>query len=114
MSDFDLRCHETSAVAREILRRDLDAIVRTVQTLALDDRSRLGEPCGAADRALINVARALVRAALPLAEEFLAHDMPVECLEDLNHAIHQLEAALGPRPAIKGANEPEPRGTAVS
>ena len=86
--------------ARQTLRDDLDAIIRSVHVIAFNEgNGHPPEPTGPeADRALINLARAVAQAALPLAREFLSHDLPVECLEDLNHDIHELEVAVDSAP----------------
>jgi hypothetical protein len=87
----------TAANARRALRDDLDAIIRSVHVIAFDEcRSHpVFDPSASdPDRALINLARAVAQVSLPLAREFLSHDLPVECLEDLNRDIHELEAAV--------------------
>jgi hypothetical protein len=87
----------SKAVAREALRDDLEAIVRTARAMALDtagvdDRFRL--PRGNGDQSILHAARAFARDAAPLTATFLQHDMPEDFLEDLQRDIDEFEDAI--------------------
>lgn len=97
----------SKAVAREALREDLEAIIRTARALAidmpgLDDKFRA--PRGSGDRALLNAARAFAKDAAPLAKDFVAHDMPEKFLEELQESIKDFEDAIREREAGKGTH----------
>jgi hypothetical protein len=94
----------SKAVAREALRDDLDAIVRTARALALDmpgldDKFRA--PRGSGDQAVLSAARAFIRDATPLAQAFISHDMPADFLEDLAADIREFEDATREQEAGK-------------
>jgi hypothetical protein len=84
-------------VAREALRDDLDAIVRTARAMALDmpgldDKFRT--PRETSDQAVLNAARAFARDAAPLAGDFIQYDMPEDFLADLEKSISDFEEAI--------------------
>jgi len=87
----------SKAVAREALRDDLEAILRTARALALDmpgidDKFR--PPRGTGDQTVLHAARAFARDAAPLAADFIKHDMPEDFLDDLQNDIKELEEAM--------------------
>ena len=97
----------TKAIARGALREDIDAIVRTARAMSLgtpglEDKFR--PPRGSGDLALINTARAFVRDAAPMSNEFLAYSMPEDFLEDLNRDIRAFEDAMRGRDAGTGVH----------
>lgn len=90
----------SKAVAREALREDLDAIVRTARGLALDTPGiddRFRAPRSSRDQALVNHARAFSADAAPLATAFVEHGMPEDFLDDLGDSIKELEDAIRER-----------------
>jgi hypothetical protein len=87
----------SKAVAREALRDELDAIIRTARALALDmpgidDKFR--PPRGSGDQTVLHAARAFARDAAPLAAEFIKHDMPDDFLANLQSDIDDFEEAI--------------------
>lgn len=87
----------SKAVAREALRDDLEAIMRTARAMALDtpgvdDKFRL--PRGSGDQMILNTARAFLRDAGPLSADFVKHDMPDDFLADLQSDIEAFEEAI--------------------
>lgn len=87
----------TKAVTREALREDIDAIVRTVRVMALDNpglESKFSVPRARGDQALLNLARAFARDAEPMAKDFVAHHLPKDFLEDLAADIAAFEEAI--------------------
>jgi hypothetical protein len=89
----------TRAIARENLRRQLEAISRTASSLALtgttpglENRFRL--PRGNNDQSLINTARAFAQDAAPLATGFIGFGLPPDFLANLNTAITEFEEAI--------------------
>jgi hypothetical protein len=97
----------SKAVAREALRDDLDAIVRTARAIALDTPGiddKFRAPRGNGDQTLLSAARAFASDAAPLAPQFLAHDMPADFLEDLEKDVKEFEAAIHGRETGKDIN----------
>jgi hypothetical protein len=87
----------SKAVAREALRDELEAIVRTARAMALDspgvdDKFRL--PRNNGDQAMLNAARAFLKDAAPLKADFTKHDMPDDFLDDLQADIEAFEEAI--------------------
>ena len=87
----------SKAVAREALRDDLEAIMRTARAMALDtpgvdDKFRL--PRGSGDQMILNTGRAFLRDAAPLSADFMKHDMPDDFLADLQSDIEAFEEAI--------------------
>lgn len=96
------------AAAREALSRKMEAVRRTARSMAyttpgLEDKFRI--PRNPSDQILINTARAFVREALPLKDEFIRHEMPADFVENLNAVIEALENAIGSQDASKGARK---------
>ena len=80
----------SKAVAREALREDLDAIIRTARAMSLDTpgvEDRFRPPRGVGDLSLLNTARAFARDAAPLKEQFINYSMPDDFIEDLDRDI---------------------------
>lgn len=97
----------SKAVAREALRDEVDAIIRTARALALDDPGldvKFKPPRSNGDQALISAARAFVVDAAPIAEAFVEHGMPKSFLKDLEGSIAELETAIQERNAGKETN----------
>ena len=92
----------SKAVAREALRDDLDAIVRTVRVMALDDpgvAEKFTLPRSSGDHALLSTARQFASDAKPLAKEFIEHYMPKDFVTDLIEDISEFEQAMSDREA---------------
>jgi hypothetical protein len=87
----------TRADARQALRENLDPIRRTARALA-DEVTGIGDkfrmPPTGNDTLLLNVARAVLADATPLAARFIAHEMSAHFLDDLRDDIAALEAAI--------------------
>ena len=97
----------SKTVAREALREDIDAIIRTARALALDTPGMAGKfrpPRGNGDLALLNTARAFARDAAPLKSQFIAFSMPEDFLEDLERDTTEFENASRSRDAGKDAH----------
>ncbi len=87
----------TRAAARKNLRRDLVAISRTAKLIGkqvpgLADKFRL--PLNNADQTLLLAANAFAADALPFRDLFLAHEMPVNFLDELNAARIAFDEAV--------------------
>lgn len=88
---------ETRAQARASLRDHMEAISRTARVLA-DDVPGLNEkfrvPRNANDQELMDAARVFLANATPLKEQFIAHEMPADFLEELQADIDAMQAAI--------------------
>jgi hypothetical protein len=87
----------SKAVAREAIRDDLEAIVRTARAMALDTPGvddKFRPPRSNGDQAILNAARAFARDAAPMAAAFHEHDMPADFLDDLQQDIDAFEEAI--------------------
>lgn len=87
----------TRGEARRELRADLKAINLTARAMAadvpgLDDKFRM-PPIGN-DQLLLAAARAAAIDAVPIAAQFIAHEMPADFLEDLADDIATLERSI--------------------
>jgi len=89
----------TRAAAREALREDIEAIVRTARVIGeeqpgFDDKFRM--PRGANDAALVDLALGIAAVAADPAvkAEFISHALPSDFLEDLNADIAALQEAI--------------------
>ena len=92
----------SKAVAREALREDLDAIIRTARAMSLDTpgvEDRFRPPRGVGDLSLLNTARAFARDAAPLKEQFINYSMPDDFIADLDRDILAFEEASRDRDA---------------
>jgi hypothetical protein len=98
--------------AREALREDIEAIVRTARVIGerrpgFDDRFRM--PRGDNDNTLLDLARGLagILADPEVKAELLRHAMPADFVEDLNGDIGALQEAMsdqaGGRAEVKSA-----------
>jgi hypothetical protein len=90
---------EMRSIAREILRRQMEAMSRTAAALALAGNTpglenRFRMPRDDNDQALINAARAFAQDAIPLAAQFINFGLPQNFLADLNAAITKFEQAV--------------------
>jgi hypothetical protein len=90
----------TRAAAREALREDIEAIVRTARIigetkLGFDDKFRM--PRGDNDQAMLDLARgiAAIVAEAAVKAEFISHAVPSDFVEDLNGDIIAMQAAIG-------------------
>lgn len=87
----------TKAVARDRLRRQLEAINHTAHALAhdmpgLDDKFRM--PRGNNDQNLLHTARAFAADAAPFAPKFIEFELPPSFSADLEAAIADFEQAV--------------------
>lgn len=97
----------SKAVAREALRDDLDAIIRTARALALDTpglEDKFRPPRGNGDQVLLNAARAFARDAEPIAAQFIEYGMPDDFLADLTADIQSFEDAIRDQGAGRDIN----------
>ena len=97
----------TKAAARERLRDDVDAIVRTARAMNLETPGtgdRFLRPIGTTDLALLNAARALARDAAALEETLARFNLPADFLEVLERDIATFEEARMRRAAGIGAH----------
>lgn len=83
--------------ARDALRNALGVINRTSLTVAagtpgLADRFRL--PRSAGDQPVLAAAKAILEAATPLRDQFVAHNLPATFLDDLTATIGEFERAI--------------------
>jgi hypothetical protein len=88
---------ESRAQARAALREDLEAIRRTARVMANDVpgiNEKFRVPRSNNDQGLLNAARAFLADATPLKTQFIAHEMPVDFLEDLQADIDAMQAAI--------------------
>lgn len=88
------------AAVRDALHAEMDMISRTARGMAidrpgLDDKFRL--PHNNAERIWLTAAQTFHADALPLKDEFIAHEMPADFLETLNALITDYEEALAAR-----------------
>jgi hypothetical protein len=90
----------TRGAAREALRDDVEAIVRTARVIGetrpgFDDKFRM--PRGGNDQALLDLARGIAALVADAAVkvEFIRHAMPSDFVEDLSADIAALQAAIG-------------------
>ena len=89
----------TRAAAREALREDLEAIVRTARVIGedkpgFDDKFRM--PRGDNDQSMLDLALgiAAIVADAAMKAEFISHAMPSDFVENLNAAIAELQKAI--------------------
>jgi len=86
------------AAAREALYEDLLEISRTARAMAFDTPgldARFRMPRGNRnDQILLSTARAFHADATPLQDQFVAHEMPLEFLEDLDEDIKAFEQSI--------------------
>jgi hypothetical protein len=97
----------SKAVAREALRDDLDAIVRTARAIAIDVPGldiKFRMPRGNGDAGLLAAARTFRHDAAPLAREFTKYRMPEDFLQDLDHDITVFEEATRDQDLGKDTN----------
>src|SRR6185295_10135130 len=88
---------ESRAQARAALRDSLEAFRRTARVMARDVpgiNQKFRVPRGNNDLELLNAARAFATDATPLRAQFIAHEMPVEFIEDLQADIDAMQAAI--------------------
>jgi hypothetical protein len=85
--------------AREALREDIEAIVRTARVIGetqagFDDKFRM--PRGDNDQAMLDLARGIAALVVDAAvkAEFIRHAMPADFVEDLNDDIAALQEAI--------------------
>jgi hypothetical protein len=90
----------TRGAAREALRDDVEAIVRTARVIGetkpgFDDRFRM--PRGDNDQAMLDLARGIAALVADAAvkADFIKHAMPSDFVEDLNADIAALQDAIG-------------------
>jgi hypothetical protein len=90
----------TRGAAREALRDDVEAIVRTARVIGettpgFDDKFRM--PHGDNDQAMLDLARGIAALVTDTAvkAEFISHAMPSDFVEDLNADIAALQDAIG-------------------
>jgi hypothetical protein len=90
----------TRGAAREALRDDVEAIVRTARVIGetkpgFDDKFR--RPRGDNDQALLDLAHGIATlvADATVKAEFIRHAMPPDFVEDLNADIAALQEAIG-------------------
>jgi sugar phosphate isomerase/epimerase len=90
----------TRGAAREALRDDIEAIVRTARVIGetqpgFDDKFRM--PRGDNDQAMLDLARGIAELVADAAvkAEFLKHAMPSDFVEDLSADIAALQDAIG-------------------
>ncbi|HEV7475153.1 MAG TPA: hypothetical protein VGN90_13960 [Pyrinomonadaceae bacterium] len=117
----------TRSAAREALREDVEAIVRTARVIGetkpgFDDRFRM--PRGDNDQAMLDLARGIAALVADAAvkAEFISHAMPSDFVEDLNADIAALQDAIGDqsegRAGIKSAgvsiDETDARGVRIA
>jgi hypothetical protein len=91
-----LQSSTSKAVARDELRRDLEAISRTARVLALyipGLEEKFRAPRSVSDQWLLTTARAFAADALPLKTEFTRRGLPEDFLDDLNRDIEAFEQA---------------------
>lgn len=91
---------EGKAAIHDALHTEMEMITRTARVMAidmpgLDDKFRL--PRSRGDRAWLTAAQAFHADALPLKDEFIAHEMPADFLETLGALIADYEQALASR-----------------
>jgi hypothetical protein len=96
---------ESKAAARIALRRRLGIISRIARAVAVDvpgfDRKfRIRFDCS--DDRLLSRARSFVKAALPVARTFIAHDTPSTFLKKLQEDIDAFERAIASREDSRG------------
>ncbi len=85
------------AAVRDALHAEMEMITRTARVMAidtpgLDDKFRL--PRRRSEQAWLTVARMFHTDALPLKDEFIAHEMPADFLDSLDALITDYERAL--------------------
>jgi hypothetical protein len=91
---------DTRAEARDEVREDLRAIVRTARVMDEDTpglAARFRLPEGNNDQVLLNTGRAAfaeLTADAALAAQFIAHELPADFLADLNNDLAALETAM--------------------
>ncbi len=78
--------------ARIEVRLDLATINRAARIMGLENEFPM--PPEGNDKELLNAARAFARNALPLKEQFIAHELPEDFLEDLAADTAAFEAAI--------------------
>ena len=90
----------TRGAAREVLREDIEAIVRTARVIGetkpgFDDKFRM--PRGDNDQAMLDLSRGIAALVADGAvkAEFIKHAMPSDFVEDLNAGIAALQDAIG-------------------
>ncbi|MEW6736358.1 MAG: hypothetical protein AB1489_34015 [Acidobacteriota bacterium] len=85
------------AIARAILRENLEVISRTARSMAVDmvsleDKFRM--PRGNNDHTLLTTARAFAKDAQKFKDEFIRHELPDDFLEELNADIADFARAI--------------------
>jgi hypothetical protein len=90
----------TRGAAREALREDIEAIVRTARVIGettpgFDDKFRM--PRGDNDQAMLDLAHGIATLVTDAAvkAEFIRHAMPADFVADLNAGIAALQEAIG-------------------
>ena len=88
---------EGKAAVRDALHAEMEMMTRTARVMAidtpgLDDKFRL--PRSNAERAWLTAARTFHADALPLKDDFIAHEMPADFLVTLDALITDYEEAL--------------------
>lgn len=91
---------EGKSAIRDALHAEMDMMTRTARGMAidmsgLDNKFRL--PRSRGDRAWLTAAQAFHTDALPLKDEFIAHEMPADFLETLAALITDYEQSLTSR-----------------
>jgi hypothetical protein len=96
---------DTKARTRQALRTDLDVIARTARSLEPDIpelRGKFPRSNSLSDMDLIALARAYAGYATPWRDQFVAHALPENFLEDLLADIANFEAAVERKSAATG------------
>ena len=82
----------TRGETRAALRQILEAIRRIARVLGVE--RQFAPPAGKGDDELMNAAESYKTNATPLKEQFIAHELPVDFLEQLDANIDDLRAAI--------------------
>jgi hypothetical protein len=97
----------TRGAAREALREDIEAIVRTARVIGettpgFDDKFRM--PRGDNDQAMLDLAHGIATLVTDAAvkAEFIRHAMPADFVADLNAGIAALQEAIGDQSEGRG------------
>ena len=88
---------DTRAEARRELREDLEAIYRTARAMDVEGNSiseKFRVPPKGNDQMLLNAARAARINSQPLKDQFIAHELRADFLEDLDADIAALERSM--------------------
>lgn len=94
------------AVARDELRRDLEAISRTARSMALSNpglEDKFRAPRSISDQKLLSLARSFATDALPFKAEFLRRGLRPDFLEDLDADIDVFEESITHKIRNRGA-----------